>query len=695
VNCAYPASRIEDVVESLAGVSFADPYRWLEKESHEVREWQRAQAELATSHVREWPHVPQLRRLVAQFNTERYVILPRYAAGRWFRLKVADGASQAHALVSDKPMGDDGQILFDPIRENPDRPPFLSWIAPSPDGRTLAVGVCVDGSENNTIRLVDVSTGQQLANPPTHTLMDNWTGGVQWLPDSSGFFFSAITGAAIDFEQRVYLHRRFPVSMTVPIDVAWSAALDYRTALVSSDGRHAVVLERLQNPIPIAIAKLSEHPLQWRPFVTSIEGTVVGQVVGNRYIAVTDVAAPRGRVVAIDLNSDDPNDPDGWQELVAESNATLRTLTLVGEQLYLTEFVDTYTRLRIVDLQGRELGQVPLPDRGTVMELPFPMMNAVPLGHPSKFLFGFSSLTISPGIYSHTASHADIETLQAPKVRLDNALVEDRWAVSADGTRIPYHVVRRADLKVASPLPTLIHAYGGYNVPLVPRFPGPMASVIAFGGAFVHAHIRGGGEFGLGWWQGGRMGNKQNGYNDLYAIAEDLIAANLCAPGLLAVSGGSNGGHMTGVAITQRPDLWAVAVPRVPILDLIGACRDPYGRQAVIEELANVDVADEVYRLATISPYHLVRHGIRYPAVYLDAGATDPRCPPWHARKFAARLQAANTGDAPILLHVWENVGHGWATDEDVAVAEHTEWLAFTLRHLGLGSDAGKTRASG
>jgi prolyl oligopeptidase len=211
-----------------------------------------------------------------------------------------------------------------------------------------------------------------------------------------------------------------------------------------------------------------------------------------------------------------------------------------------------------------------------------------------------------------------------------------------------------------------------------------MAAFVAAGGVFVHAHLRGGGEFGLEWWQSGRMSRKQNGYDDLYAIAEDMIAAGLCTPRTLAVTGGSNGGLMAGVALTQRPELWAVVVPRVPVLDLVGACRDPYGRQAVMEEMADIEDPAEVLRLTTFSPYHLVRDGVSYPAVFLDAGDTDPRCPPWHARKLAARLQAATSSNAPILLHIWENVGHGWATDKDVAIIQNAEWLAFTLRHLGV-----------
>jgi prolyl oligopeptidase len=679
----YPDTRIDDVQDTLTSVSFPDPYRWLELDNEEVRRWQRAQAELASSHVREWRHFDRLRRLIARFSTERRVVLPRFAAGRWFRTHIPEGASQAQALVADEPMGD-GRVLFDSMSESRDRPPFLSWIAPSPDGHTLALGLCADGSESNTIRLIDVATGRALADPPLQRLMDNWTGGVQWLPDSSGFFFSVITGAAIDFVQEVYLHLRTPAPTTLPVDIAWTAAKEWRMVVVSCDGQYAVALERLRNPIPVAIVALGKGSLRWRPFVTSIGGTVAGHLVGDRYIAVTDVCAPRGRLVAIPLDAQDPNDPANWQELLAESDATLRTVTPVGEALYLTEFVDTYARIRVVDLDGKALGEVPLPGRGAVSELPFPMMNLVQRGHPEKFLFAFSSLTVGWGIYIHTPGESRIRTLREPKVQLDNAVVEDRWAVSADGTRIPYHIVRRAEVSATHAQPTLIWAYGGFNVPEVPQFPGPMAAFVAVGGVFVHAHLRGGAEFGFEWWEGGRMRNKQNCYDDLFAVAEDLIAAGFCTPQSLAVTGGSNGGLMAGVAATQRPDLWKVVVPRVPILDLVGACREPYGRLVVMMEYANVEDSEEVRRLATFSPYYLVRDGVDYPAIFIDAGGTDPRCPPWHARKFAARLQRANSGSTPILLHVWENVGHGWATDKNIALTEHTEWLAFTLRHLGV-----------
>lgn len=673
-------TRRDTTVDELAGVAFPDPYRWLEGDGEEVQSWQDEQGDAAAAYVRDWPHFDRLRDSVARFSTARFEPLPRSAGGRWFRTTIPEDRTQASVLVADEPVGE-GRVLFDPALEDPQRPPFVSWISPSPDGRVLALGVCADGSEQNTVRLIDVETGATLAGAPPQTLMDNWTGGAHWLPDSSGFFFTGIDGRAIDLSQRVWLHR---AGTTTEVAVPWLPGSDYRMVVVSRDGRHAVAVQRMMNPVPVAVARLDGAELVWRPFLTDVGGTVAGHLLGDAWVAVTDVGAPRGRLVRIPLSRPSPSDPSTWEELVAESDAVLRSVTPVGDALYLAEFVDTYARVRIVDTDGSKLAEVPLPGSGALAELPFPFMTLAATAPSDEFLFAFSTLTSSAGTYRHRPGAAELEVLAEPAVVIEGAAVEDRWATSADGTRIPFHLVHRTDVPIDRPQPAMIYAYGGFNAPWVPSFPGPMAAFVAAGGVFVHGHLRGGAEFGRGWWEGGRLANKQNGYADLYAIAETLIADGVSTPDRLAVTGGSNGGLMAGVAVTQRPDLWAAAIPRVPLLDLIGACRDGYGRYAVQLEFGDPDDPDEVRRMAGFSPYHLLDEGIAYPAVFLDAGDTDPRCPPWHARKFAARLQAVTAGSAPALLRIWRNVGHGWATDKDTALTENTEWLAFAMKQLGL-----------
>lgn len=681
---SYPNTPRDDAVDTLAGISFPDPFRWLETDTEEVREWQRAQAALASNYTREWPHFEALRGRVEHFsvnNPRQNGVLPRYLGGCWFRCVIADGGSHPQVLVSDRPMGP-GRILFDPLKVSAEAPPFVSWIAPSPDGTILAIGVCSDGSENNTILLIDVATGHLRTNPPAETLMDNWTGGVHWLPDSSGFFFSAITGPAVDFNQSVYLHRLNPHPQTSAVDIPWTTIDDYRMVAVSNDGLHAVAYERLQRPIPVAVAEISEGNFRFRPFIQSIEGAVTGQFVNGTYIAITNVGAPRGRIVAIPLDGGNPDDIGSWTELISESDAVLRTLSFVGDFLYVTELVDTYSRVRVFDLTGKYIGIVPLPMNGALAEASFPLQNLGPRGHPARFIFGFSSLISSYGIYSHEPHSPMLETLREPDIIIENAVVEDHWAHSPDGTAIPYHIVRRGDVSAGSPQPSLVYAYGAFNAPLVPEFPGAIAAFIEAGGVYVHAHLRGGGEFGREWWEAGRLKNKQKSFDDLNAIAEDLIGANRTAPELLSVTGGSAGGLAAAVAAVQRPELWTAIVPQVPRLDLIGSCRDGYGRMSTLMDRADFKDPDEVKRLASFSPYHLVRRGVRYPAMFIVAGDTDPRCPAWHARKFAAMMQTHTDMSTPMLVHVWENSGHGWALDREMAIDQDAEWLAFLMRHF-------------
>jgi prolyl oligopeptidase len=680
VDQLYPNTRTVDVEDVLAGVAFPDPYRWLEDDTSEVRDWQSRQAGLASGTVRQWPHYEHLKERVAWFSGSRPFTLLRPAAGQWFRTEMPDGAAQSVAVVADCPAGK-GRTLFDPQVENPAKPPFLSWISPSPDGRILALGLCDDGSENNTIRLVEVKTGALLPDPPTQTLMDGWLGGAQWLADSSGFYFVALTGTTHEFRQSAFFYDLTSTGPARPINVPLpSDGLGYHGIQPAPGGRWLVALQRQLNPIPVAVLDLHAENGQWRSFITDLDGTVTGRVVGDRYIAATDIGAPRGRVVAIPLMSTTPNDPATWEELVPESDAVIRTVLPVGDKFYVAGFTDTYAHVRIFAMDGASAGEVPLPGRGALID--HGPMSSAP-AH-DEFLFSFSTLTSSWGMYSHKPGQTEVKTVLAPEISIANAVVEDHWATSADGTQIPYHVVRLEGGVSPPSRPALLYAYGGFNAPWVPQYPGSMAAFVEAGGLFVHCHLRGGSEFGRDWWEGGRLKNKQNCYQDLYAIAEDLTARGVTRRDVMAVTGSSNGGLMAGVAVAQRPDLWRVVVPRVPFFDIIGGCRDPYGRYAVEFDYGDPDDAAEVRRMAQFSPYQMIEDGIAYPAVYIDAGDTDPRCPPWHSRKFAARLQAAQVGDAPILVHVWDNAGHGIATARHLQIEINSEWLAFVMQQCGM-----------
>jgi prolyl oligopeptidase len=693
MSSGYPPARRGEAIEVLAGSTFPDPFRGLEDDSHpEVIAWQQAQADLADAHIDGLPGIAGLRDRVAHYLTGRTPPIPRFAGGKWIRPVPGDGPNRTLLVASGEPMGE-GKTVFDTAGHVDElgRTPVISWCTPSPDGGLLAVGLCHDGSEANIIRVVDIEAGHLLDDRPPQVLMDNWSGGAQWLPDSSGFFYVALVGSKEEFTLRVFRHDIGEPARTTPepVPVLDGAGLEYLAVFVSRDGRWAVVSQDLLHPKPVAVLDLSEPGGGWRPFITDLDATVAGHVVGGEYIAITDLNAPRGSVVAIRMTSPADVDPTNWRTVVPESRAVIRSVTPVGDLLYLTELVDTYARVRIVDRQGAERGRVPLPGLGSLSTPLFPLMTMIPRGHPDEFLFGFSTLTESWGVHRHRPGEKTMEILAEPAARID-AVVERHWATSADGTRVPYHLLRRPDLSTTAPRPTLIYAYGGYNAPLDPQFPRAMGTVVDAGGLLVYGHIRGGGEFGRAWWEGGRLANKANCYADLFAIAEDLIANGRTTAERLGVTGGSNGGHLAGVAVTRRPELWRAAVSRVPILDLLGAHRDPYARACLIAELGDPDAPHDVARLAEISPYHLIKDGTAYPAVYIDVGATDIRCSAWHGRKFAARLQEATADDRPIYLRVWDNAGHGFATAKETEIRQHTACMAFLLDQLGLGMGQGQ-----
>jgi prolyl oligopeptidase len=686
VTIDYPHTPTADTRELAAGVAFDDPYRWLEDDSEEVRLWQKAQADLATNHVRSWPHYDTLRKLVETYDVEQFGDVPRYAGGHWFRTHIPPaGGGYEQVIVAAEPY-EDGRVLVDlaDYQIGADLP-ILSWLSPAPDGRVLAIGVCTDGSEHNHIHLIDVDTAQSTGEAPPQLLHDGLTGGAVWLHDSSGFYFTGLAGSAHNLRLAVFFHRLGEPAPTEPEDVPVPGDRpDYVQVQISRDGRWAVAVQRYMNPVPIAVRDLADPKSTWRPFITTISGMVTGHPAGDRYIAVTDVDAPRGRAVAIPFDAADPNDPAQWIELFPASEAVLRKVTSVGTHLYLAGFEETYAKVWVLDSSGAITGTVPLPGKGALdVSTMLPIMSLKPSGHPDEYVFAFSSLTSSWAVYRHLPGQDRVDLLSPPAVTLD-AVVSDLWALSADGTRIPYRTVRLASADTSPPQPALICAYGGFNVAFVPKFPSAIAAFIAAGGTYVHAHLRGGGEFGREWWEDGRLTTKENCYADLYAVATDLIARRLTTNDQLAITGASNGGLLCGVAVTQRPDLWKAVIPRVPITDLIGALREPYTRIAISIEYADPDDPTEVRRLSGFSPYHLVREGASYPAVYLDAGNTDPRTPPWHARKLAARLQAAQAGESPILLHVWENAGHGLGTPKSIALDQNADWLAFTLMTLGM-----------
>jgi len=697
-NLPYPETVLAEDMETVAGLSFPDPYRWLEQNSAATAQWQQQQSAL----IKHWRN-----RALADIETVKNRLsdfagaggaVPRRANQQWFRLHspAANSANSANSMavvVANTPYGKGRPVyttnkLTSSEPENGETSETLVWFSPSPNGAILALGLCCDGSENNRIQLIEVATGAIVPNAPRQLLIDNWTGGVSWLPDSSGFYFLAIDGEPADFRQRLWLHTLADGRQTaVNLPLSASAANDYTLISYSPDGRYHIAHRGLFQPRPVAVLDTEQPQPQWRPFIHAVTDSIAGYtVIDQQLIAVTDNGAPRGRVVSIPLDCPAPDDPANWTELIAESDAVIQSITRIDKHFIISELVDTYSQLSIASLQGKRLKTVALPEYAVIEESVLPLTRLLNFGADHELLLSCSSLVQSSAVYRYNPASQSLDLLLPPAISLDKAIIEDHWAEAADGTLIPYHSLRLATTDPGQPQPTLIYAYGsfGFNAPAV--YSKEAAAFIAAGGIYIHGHLRGGSELGRDWADAGMGQYKANSYQDLYTIAEDLIGAGQTRPDLLALHGRSAGGLMAGVALTQRPELWRVVIPEVPVLDLLAAFRDPYSAWCNQQDRGSREKRDDITRIVLYSPYHTIHKGTDYPAVMVVAGATDPRCPPWHARKFIARLQAATNGgvESPVLVHIWEQSGHGSATPAATRLTQTAEWLTFVMQQLGM-----------
>ena len=645
----------------------------LDVDSPDSLAWQderstRAAEQLAALAGRE--HLAQ--RIAAKLSDTRLAPVMR-CGDRWFQLAALDpAADQPVAVVRDAPTGTP-RVLVDPNELTAKRgtPTSLMSIYPSPDGHTLAAIVMEAGREQNELLLIDVQTGGTLPDEIPWNVST-----FSWMADSSGFWCG--TRDVIDGAQECPIYRHTlgtPLSAPLP---APAGLADCRP-VVAGDGRH------------VAIATGNTEPrLDWivqdgglEPFLRDLPGGFAGRFHEDDLIAIVDDGAPRGRLVRIPVAT--ATDRSTWVELVAESGDVLRWVEIVADVIVLGYLRDAAGHLRLLDLNGTTLQEVDLPGRGTVSA------HAYGASHPAlpmfvagngEISFIHSTFDRSWGVYRYLLDERRLELVTEPAVTEDGLVVTTISATSSDGAAVPAHVVHRADLDTSVPQPTLIYGYGGFNLAYLPSFNAEHAAWVEAGGVFVLGHLRGGSEFGTQWWNSGNREHKQQTFDDLYAVAEHLLETGTTTRQQLAVKGESNGGLLAGAAIAQRPDLWAAVVADVPILDLLGMQRDPLTYLIGRVEYGDPAVPEEAEWLRAISPVHNVEPA-SYPAVLVTAGANDPRCPVWHSRVFVDLLEQAQTGDAPILLRVYNDQGHG-ASGLAAMTNKSADWLAFIANATGL-----------
>jgi prolyl oligopeptidase len=686
----YPETRRGDVADTLFGETIPDPYRWLEndvRQDKEVADWvarQNAvtQAYLATLPERGW-FAERIRSLL---NYERFG-LPTKAGRNYFYTRNSGLQNQAQLFVR-AGLNGPPRLLLDPNAWAGDAATALDDWKPSDDGNYLLYSVQDGGSDWRILRLLDVATGQVL---PDEIRWAKFTQ-LAWI-GSEGFLYSRFPEPekgqdfqARNYDQAVWFHRLgTPQSADELVYATPGKPEANHVAEVTADGRHAVVTSSVGTDARYEVHVIDltrKGPARWKPraIVTGYEHDwKLVEGMGSTLWFVTNRDAPRYRLVAIDLAAAKPD----WREVVAQREDKLEQGTIVGSRLVLSYLKDAKSRAEILSLDGKTAQALGLGEIGTASGF-----RGKP-GDPESF-YSFTSFNRPQTVYRIDLRTGRSTVFAAPQLTFapDDYLVEQRFYTSKDGTRVPLFVVRKKDVAAAGqPVPTLLYGYGGFDISLTPSFSTIRMAWLEAGGAFALANLRGGGEYGKAWHDGGRLANKQNVFDDFIAAGEYLIREGVTPKDGLVIQGGSNGGLLVGAVINQRPDLFAAGNAQVGVMDMLRFDRFTAGRYWV-DDYGYPDREPDFKVLRRYSPYHNIRAkdvgGKDYPAILVTTADTDDRVVPGHSFKYTAALQAAQLGPRPRLIRIETRAGHGSGKPTDKVIEEGADILGFFARWSGL-----------
>ncbi len=692
-SIVYPATDRQELVENQFGVPVQDPYRWLEKDVREepkVAAWVAQQNALTDSYLATLPARPAFQQRMRElFNYERFGI-PQKEGNRYFYSRNTGLQNQNVLYVRDGLNGTP-RMLIDPNGWSEDGATALGEWEPSEDGKHVVYSIQEGGTDWRVVRVLDADTGKVL---PDEVRWVKFSA-LNWAKDGSGFYYSRFPEPkkgeqfqSLNENHAVYFHKLgTPQNQDRLIYSDPARPKLSNVAQVSDDGRWLIVTssEGTDERYDVALIDLNAPKAPPRRFITGLRNQwdYVGNV-GSTFYWATNSEAPRLRIVATDVSRPGME----VKQLVAEDEATLGGASIVGNQLIASYLVDAKTEVRTFSLDGKPLGKVTLPGIGTAGGFSGDASD-------SETFFSFASFHMPTTIYRYDSRTGEVTPWAQPRVPFSpqDFTVSQRFYRSKDGTRIPMFLVHRKDLDMSKRHPTLLYAYGGFNIPVTPSFSSSNLAWIEQGGVYAVANLRGGGEYGKAWHDAGRLANKQNVFDDFIGAAEYLIREGVTSKEKLAIYGRSNGGLLIGAVANQRPDLFAAALPAVGVMDMLRFNRWTAGRYWV-DDYGYPDREPDFRTLLAYSPYHNIRSGSDYPAVLVTTADTDDRVVPGHSFKYIAALQAANTGAEPKLIRIETRAGHGSGKPTEKIIEEYADMWAFIAQHTGMQVGAATQTAS-
>ncbi|KPZ64847.1 Prolyl endopeptidase [Pseudoalteromonas sp. P1-16-1b] len=677
----YPETKKGTVVDTYFGETVADPYRWLEDDmSDETAQWVKTQNKLTFSYLEQVPYRDTLKQRLEKLMNYEKISAP-FTEGDYTYFYKNNGLQNQYVLYRSKD-GGEAEVFLDPNTFSEDGTTSMSGLSFSEDGSLLAYQISEGGSDWRKIIVIDTETKEQVE----QALVDVKFSGVSWLAND-GFYYSSYDKpegselSAKTDQHKVYYHKLGQDQGEDTLVFGNTAEQKHRYvgAKATKDGRFLFISASVSTSgNKLFIKDLTKPDSEFVTVVGNTDSdTSVIDNEGSKLFLVTNLNAPNKKVVTVDASNPQP---ENWQDFIPETENVLN-VTLGGNTFFANYMVDAISKVKQYNKQGELIRDISLPGVGT----------AGGFGgkkEQTTLYYSFTNYKTPGTTYSFDVQSGESKVYRKSGIDFnsDNYTSEQVFYTSKDGTKVPMIITYKSDIKLDGSNPTILYGYGGFNISLTPRFSSTTAAWLEQGGVYAVANIRGGGEYGKEWHKAGTQLQKQNVFDDFIAAAEYLQDKKYTSKKRLALRGGSNGGLLVGAVMTQRPDLFQVALPAVGVLDMLRYHTFTAGAGWAYD-YGTSDQSKEMFDyLKGYSPIHNVKAGVEYPATMITTGDHDDRVVPSHSFKFAAELQANQAGTNPTLIRIETNAGHGAGTPTSKIIDLYADMYGFTLYNMGIKS---------